>query len=421
MRKIYFLSLGCDKNRVDGEVMIGMLRLAGHTISPQAENADTIVVNTCGFIADAVRESIDTILELAEHKKNGACRTLIITGCMAVRYREEILAEIPEVDSLLGIGEGDKLLGLLADGGEHAPVTAISARVAARTDDATPHIAYVKVSDGCDNNCTYCTIPAIRGGYAERAAADILAECAALASVGAREIVLIAQDVARFSDLPSLLRGIAAIEAVRWIRIMYAYPERISDGLIAEMARNTKVVKYLDMPIQHCSTAVLRRMGRDGGRAQLAALVARLRAAMPDIALRTTVMVGFPGETRAQFVSLCKFLTAQKFSRVGAFPYSRESSTPAADMPMQVRESTKMRRLDEIMTLQRDIHFAAQQALVGSTLPVMMDTPNIGRTPYDAYESDCVVHVAGTPLSPGEIYQVKITATSGYDLEGVLA
>jgi ribosomal protein S12 methylthiotransferase len=411
MRKIFFLSLGCDKNRVDGEVILGQMRLSGCESVDDPAAADTIIVNTCGFIADAVRESIDTILELAEHKKTGACNTLIVTGCMATRYRDEIRAEIPEVDYILGVGELPKTL---------TPVDPIAARLAARRDDATPHIAYIKVSDGCDNNCTYCTIPSIRGPYRERPQAEITAEARALAEAGAREIVLVAQDVARYSTLPRLLHDLNAISEIAWIRIMYAYPEHITDELLDAMAALPKVCEYLDMPIQHCREGILRRMGRQGSPAQLQALIEKIRAKIPDIALRSTVMVGFPGESSRDFHALTAFLKQAAFARLGAFPYSAETGTPAAEMPAQVRESTKQARLDAVMEQQRQIHFGFQESLVGRVLPCIVDGEGIARTRYDAYESDGVVHFTGT-AKIGEIVPINITAADGYDLRGEVA
>ena len=431
---VYLVSLGCDKNRVDGEVMIGKLRNVGYTVVNDSAAARAIIVNTCGFIRDAVQESIDLILELSEHKTAGECEALIIVGCMAQRYRDEIQESIPEADVIVGVGEyegiADVVEKLIGPGISKAKDAKLP-RLAARSDDITPHIAYVKIAEGCDNHCTYCTIPQIRGRYKSRPMEAIIDECKQLTAAGARELILVAQDTTLYGTdiygekkLPALLREIAKTSGAAWIRLMYAYPEHITDELINTMAELPQVCKYIDMPIQHSQPSVLRRMGRWGSRRLLLQVIERLREKMPDIAIRTTLIVGFPGETTQDFRLLAEFVERAKFDRLGVFPYSREADTPAAIMRKQVLNETKWMRMEHIMDLQQQIHFAKQQAHVGKTLPVMVDSQNqegeyIGRTQWDAYEVDTVVtFTSDQKLTQGEIYHVKILASDQYDLRG---
>ena len=496
---VYLVSLGCDKNRVDGEVMIGHLRNAGYIVENTPEYAAAIIINTCGFIKDAVEESINLVLELAEYKKNGSCNALIVTGCMSARYHDEIKREIPEADAILGVGNPAELVaavrnligepphGAVASGDSCQPCspmgvlmpsnpsTAIEmdpylVRLSARSDDAIPHIAYVKIAEGCDNHCAYCTIPSIRGGYISRKMENILEECRQLIALGARELVLVAQDTSLYGTdiygekrLPQLIREIAKLSgqshsadsrsgtAVHdtnqqgqgqtqvpqiWIRLMYVYPEHITPELIDTIANTPQVCKYLDMPIQHSEDTVLERMGRTGTRSSLLKLIAELRRKIPDISLRTTLMVGFPGETAENFRQMYHFVKDVKFDRLGVFPYSREEGTPAAGFEKQVRPHVKQARLSRIMSAQQQIHFAKQKQYVGRTLPVIIDDVHknhyTGRTQYDAYEVDANVnftmqwadgHDAGKQsalpqLSVGQIVHVTMTHTNQYDLRG---
>ena len=449
-RKVYLVSLGCDKNRVDGEVMIGNLRNAGFTVTNDPSEAQAIIVNTCGFIRDAVQESIDLVLELAAYKSDGSCNGLIIVGCMSERYRGEIQESIPEADAILGVKEYDRIAevvsGLIGSPGVDLPEVGLPdssdngasvgsnpflSRMAARSDDAIPHVAYVKISEGCDNHCTYCTIPSIRGAYTSRSMEHILEECKQLVAAGVCEIVLVAQDTALYGTdnygekrLPELLRKIAALSSGIWIRLMYAYPEHITTELIQTMAEIPQICKYVDMPIQHSEDSVLARMGRSSSRAALTTLIAELREKIPDIAIRTTVMVGFPGETTDDFKNLYRFVQEIKFDRMGAFPYSREEGTPAATMPQQLKPETKQARLERIMALQQEIHFAKQAALVGETLDVIIDLQDengeyIARTQHDAFEVDAVVYVESNEiLTHGQFCKVKITSANQYDLRG---
>ena len=439
MPNIYLVSLGCDKNRVDGETMIGTLRNAGYTVVQDPVQAQAIIVNTCGFIRDAVQESIDLILELSEYKTAGDCEALLVVGCMAQRYRKEIEETIPETDLIIGVGEYENIAHAMENliGPPDAPPAATSdalSRIAARADDVTPHIAYVKIAEGCDNCCTYCTIPSIRGAYRSRPMEDILEESRQLVAAGARELVLVAQDTSLYGTdiygekrLPELLRELAQTSGATWIRLMYVYPEHITDELIETMAALPQVCKYIDMPIQHSEDSIIRRMGRGGSKAELAALVEKFRKHMPDIAIRTTLIVGFPGETTRDFEGMKKFVQDTRFDRLGVFPYSQEDGTPAAIMPHQVRESTKLARLEGMMDAQQQIHFEKQAAQVGKTLPVMLDSQAetgeyVGRPQWDAYEVDAVVtFTAEEALTQGEVYPVRITGSDGYDLRGELS
>jgi ribosomal protein S12 methylthiotransferase len=454
MSKIFLLSLGCDKNRVDGEVMVGALRVAGYEVVNNPEGAQAIIVNTCGFISDAVQESLDAIFELAEHKKAN-CRALIIVGCMAERYKNEIAEKIPEADAIIGVGEYEKISevvekvlagaslpneqslvsdesfdGVRGNLSKNSPEKKF-ARLAARTDAEASHVAYVKIAEGCDNHCTYCTIPKIRGAYKSRPAEEILEECRLLVEAGAKELVIVAQDTARYGTdiygekkLPALLREIAKTGA-EWIRLMYVYPEHITPALIDVMADTPQICEYIDMPIQHCDDAILSKMGRKGGKRELEQLIRVLRDRIPGIAIRTTLMVGFPGETEENFRNLLTFVRENKFDRLGAFPYSQEEGTPAAEMPRQIKDDKKQERLSQIMALQQKIHFKAQRDFLGKTLPVIIDAADgdtyTARTRRDAYEVDTLVCLHSTKkLTPGQICSVKITATDDYDLRGVL-
>jgi len=434
MSSVYLVSLGCDKNRVDGETMIGTLRMASYAVVHNPAEAQAIIVNTCGFIQDAVQESIDLILELSEHKTNGDCRALIIVGCMAQRYKTEIQESIPEANVIIGVGEYENIANTvenLIGAPSGKPQTAALSRIAARSDDITPHIAYVKIAEGCDNYCTYCTIPSIRGAYKSRQIEDILEECRQLVAAGARELVLVAQDTALYGTdiygekkLPELLRKLAESSGATWVRLMYAYPEHITEELIDTMAELPQVCKYIDMPIQHSENRIIKLMGRAGSKEKLTEIISKMRKKMPDIAIRTTLIVGFPGETSRDFDNMKRFVADMQFDRLGVFPYSREDGTPAATMPKQVRESTKLARLEQIMDLQQGIHFEKQKSHTGKILPVMVDAQEetgeyIGRTQWDAYEVDSVVtFTSDEKLTQGDIYQVLITGSDQYDLRG---
>jgi len=430
----YLISLGCDKNRVDGETMLGTLCNAGYNLVNDPSAANVIIVNTCGFIREAVQESIDLILELSEHKISGECQTLIVVGCMAERYRNEIMEAIPETDIIVGVGEYEGIADVVAKfvaPAEKPTTDKVTARLAARAHDAIPHIAYIKISEGCDNHCTYCTIPSIRGPYKSRAMEEIVDECIQLVQAGAKELVLIAQDTALYGvdiygtqKLPELMRKIAKKSGGSWIRLMYAYPEHITQELVDAMAELPQVCKYIDMPIQHSEDYIIKKMGRKGSRKQLENLIATLREKIPDITIRTTLIVGFPGESTAHFNKLYSFVKKMEFDRLGVFPYSQEEGTPAAKMPNQVRESTKLKRMESIMDLQQQIHFDKQRNKIGKILPVMVDFKRddgyySGRTQWDAFDVDSlVVFSACEDIPDGEICLVKITDSDQYDLRG---
>ena len=438
MSKIYIVTLGCDKNRVDGEVMIGYLRAAGFETTDTPQDAHAIIVNTCGFIRDAVQESIDMILELAEYKKDGSCKGLVIVGCMARRYEKEIRETIPEADDCIGVGEYqaivnsvERLTGTPAKkDGNGKSGSVLSHRLLAREDAEAKHIAYVKIADGCDNNCTYCTIPSIRGPYKSRPMDEILEECRELVEAGAKELVLVAQDTALYGSdlygakkLPELLGRISDTSGAEWIRLMYVYPEHITQSLVTAIAELPNICNYIDMPIQHCHDRIIAEMGRKAGKNELFSLVRVLRERIPGITIRTTVMVGFPGESDEEFKVLYDFIEEVRFDRLGVFPYSQEEGTPAALMAGQTPEETKLSRLDSIMNLQQKIHFANAERQVGEVIPVMIDYADeggfVGRTAGDAYEVDAVVYVSSPRmLSPGEIVNVKIVKAHEYDLRG---
>ena len=447
MSNIYLVSLGCDKNRVDGETMIGTLRKVGYSVVNDPADSQVIIVNTCGFIKDAVQESIDLILELAEYKTSGNCRGLVVVGCMAQRYKTEILESIPEVDILVGVGEYENIANVVegligAPTGTGQANDNNMARIAARADDIAPHIAYIKIAEGCDNHCTYCTIPSIRGPYKSQPMEYILEESRQLVSAGAKELVLVAQDTTLYGTdiygekkLPELLRKLAQTSGALWIRLMYAYPEHITEELINTMAELPQVCKYIDMPIQHSENKILHSMGRGGckqpddsldfNRSRLIKIIAQLREKMPDIAIRTTLIVGFPGETSMLFDNMRCFVQRMEFDRLGVFPYSMEEGTPAAKMDKQVTERTKFKRMEVIMNAQQKIHFEKQRSLVGRVLPVMVDSYSqeeseyTGRTQWDAYEVDSVVTFSSEEeLVQGNIYPVKILGADQYDIRG---
>jgi ribosomal protein S12 methylthiotransferase len=426
--RVHFLTLGCDKNRVDGEVMVGALLQAGFVIEPDPSQADAVVVNTCGFIRDAVQESVDAVLHLAEYKKTGQCKALIIAGCMAQRYKDEIAKEFPEADAIIGVPEYDTcarvLQGLLKQAQAPAPAddeARLQCRLMGHKAYGQPHIAYVKIAEGCDNRCTYCTIPSIRGGYVSRSFDSVLRECRRLVKNGAKELILVAQDTAKYPSLHLLLGEIAQIKGLTWVRLMYAHPEHITPALIQALAL-PKVARYLDMPVQHAADPILKRMGRKITQEKLYALIRDLRRQVPGIALRTTLLTGFPGETQADFDALCQFVQTVRFERLGVFGYSRERGTPAARMRHQINEDEIQARRDTLMRLQQQIHKEKQAALVGTAMDIMIDHIDengvcIGRSQHDAPEVDTVATLkADRKPQPGQILPVVVTATDEYDL-----
>lgn len=417
--KIHAVSLGCDKNRVDAEKALAPVLEKGHTLTDTPEQADALVVNTCCFIEDATKESIDAILSLAAAKKDDT--KLYVMGCLAERYRAELLEEIPEIDTLLGTADYRRLADLLPEEGKGPSFHG-------RWLSTPPHYAYLKIAEGCDNRCTYCVIPSIRGSYVSAPMEELLAEAKDLASRGVKELIVIAQDTTRYGEdlygekkLPELLEKLCAVDGLQWIRLLYAYPESVTDELIRVLAEQEKIVKYIDMPIQHISDSVLRRMGRKTGREEIETTLRKLRAAHPDFSVRTTLITGFPGETKEEFEELLAFVAEQKFERLGVFPYSREEGTPAFRLPDQIPQEIRERRAERIMALQQDIHFDRNDTLVGRKLTVLIDTETeggfIARTAADAPEVDGTVFLrTDRILSPGTFHTVHVTESAGYDL-----
>lgn len=442
MKKVSVASLGCSKNLVDSENFITGLLSDGFVIEPDEREAEIIVVNTCCFIDEAKQESFETIAELAEYKKSGKCRLLVVTGCMADRYGEELVRRIPEIDAVAKIGadltevfkklqQGNSQDGILFDGSD---ILYYHNRV--RT---TPgHFAYLKIAEGCDNNCTYCIIPYIRGRYISRTPEDILTEAQTMVQGSVREIIVIAQDTASYGcDLAKsgtdgctfaeLLERLSSLN-VRWIRLHYLYPEKIDDELISIIASKNNICRYLDIPIQHCSDAVLKRMGRRVTKAYLTRLFARLRAAMPDVVIRTTVIVGFPGETDEQFEELCSFIKEQKFERLGVFMYSKEENTPASRMDGQISREVMEQRYNKIIDLQYDAAGEAMSRFKGRRVSVVTEGYDeqsslyFGRCYADSPDIDGNVFFSSSKtLSPGDFADVLVTGSEAYDLYGELA
>ncbi|ONI39543.1 ribosomal protein S12 methylthiotransferase RimO [Candidatus Epulonipiscium fishelsonii] len=438
--KVAFVSLGCDKNLVDSENMLGLLAQEGFCLSSEEHKADVLVVNTCCFIEDAKKESIEQILEVARFKQEGECKALIVTGCMAQRYKDEILTEMPEVDAVVGTTSYDKIASIankiLSEKGvkvsdfEHIDKYHIENLPRVLT--TAGYFAYIKIAEGCDNKCTYCIIPQLRGRFRSRKQSQILEEISNLASNGVTEVILIAQDTTKYGydlnsshNLVTLIREISKTEQIEWIRIMYCYPENITDELIDEMASNDKVCKYLDMPIQHSSNNILKRMARKSRNDELRATISKLRNVMPDIALRTSLIVGFPNETEEDFNNLCAFVEDVKFDRLGVFTYSQEEGTVAAEFDNQIDEDIKFKRKEVIMNLQQDISYELMQQKVGKTMKVLIEgrIPDegvyIGRTYQDAPDVDSQVFVhSEEELLSGDYIEAKITSANEYDLVG---
>ena len=436
MKKVGMISLGCAKNLVDSENMLGMLAARGFEIVGDPAEADVLFVNTCGFIESAKEESIDAILEMAQYKKQGD-KKLFVTGCLAQRYPEALLSEIPEIDGLMGVAEYARLFEMMeaAERRERPCYTANGARFlhTPRMLTTPGYSAYVKISDGCDNRCTYCAIPLIRGGYSSRPFDDIVEECETLAEDGVTEITLIAQDTSRYGCdlgdghylLPELLERVSAIEKLHWVRVLYCYPDSTEDRLLDAIQRLPKVASYLDLPLQHIDDDLLRRMNRRGSADWIKSRIAECRKR--GIILRTTMIVGFPGETDAQFQTLLDFVKEARFDRLGAFTYSAEEGTAAANMPDQVDDAVKNRRLDQLMMLQQAISMEVNEARVGTTCEVLVDGFDdeqgrfYGRSLLEAPESDgCIWLDTDRELTPGEYVNVRITGADAYDLEGTV-
>lgn len=435
--KIGFVSLGCSKNLVDTERMLFLLADAGYEITPEAEEAEIIILNTCGFIESAKSESIENILDLASLKELGNLRALICTGCLAERYREEIMEEMPEVDALLGVGSLEKIVDAVEAVARGEKYTAFLDKEQAplggdRVLTTPEYTAYLKIAEGCDNRCTYCAIPLIRGRMRSRTIEDIVAEAQDLERLGVKELNLIAQDTTRYGldlygeyKLAALIRAITEATSIPWIRLLYCYPDKITDDLVEELKNNPRLVKYMDIPIQHISTSVLHRMNRHGDGDTIRAAITRLRQAVPDITLRTTAMVGFPGETEQDFEELCAFIKETRFDRFGGFTFSPEEGTEAALLDGQIDEATKNQRLDTLMEIQLDISADLQADKVGKEILVLaegFDVPagiHYGRSAADAPDVDGKIYFSAPKrIAPGTFLRVQITEALDYDLVG---
>ncbi|MGE9301778.1 30S ribosomal protein S12 methylthiotransferase RimO [Mediterraneibacter faecis] len=438
--KILFISLGCDKNLVDTEVMLGMLASRGYEMTNDEQEADIIVINTCCFIHDAKEESIQNILEMAEYKKNGSAKALIVTGCMAERYRQEILDEIPEVDEILGTTAYDRILDAVdaALAGQHEVMTAdldaLPLPETKRLVTTGGHFAYLKIAEGCDKHCTYCIIPKIRGNFRSVPMERLLKEAQDLAEQGVKELILVAQETTLYGkdlygekSLPKLLRELCKISGIRWIRILYCYPEEITDELIQVMKEEPKICHYLDLPIQHANDTILKRMGRRTSKQELIDIVQKLRKEIPDICLRTTLITGFPGETQEQHEEVMEFIDTLEFDRLGAFTYSPEEDTPAATFEDQIDEEVKEDRQADIMELQQEIAFDKAEDMIGREVLVMIEgkvadeNAHVGRTYRDAPNVDGLIFInTDVELISGDFAKVKVTGALDYDLIGEL-
>jgi len=438
--KILFISLGCDKNLVDSEVMLGLLGEKGYTFTDDETRADVIVVNTCCFINDAKEESINTILEMAEYRRSGSCKALLVTGCLAQRYQKEIMEEIEEVDAVLGTTTYDAIAETLEKvlTGEKELVLQDLQRLVSvktkRTLTTGGHYAHLKIAEGCNKHCTYCIIPKIRGNFRSVPMEQLLKEAKELAEQGVKELILVAQETTLYGvdlygekRLPQLLRKLCKIPGIRWIRVQYCYPEEITEELIQVIKEEPKICHYLDLPIQHASDSILKRMGRRTTREDLQQIIMRLREKIPDICLRTTLITGFPGETEEDHEELLEFVDTCEFDRLGVFTYSPEEDTPAALMPDQIEEEVKEARKAELMELQQEIAFDKAEAMIGQELLVMIEgqvsgeNAYVGRTYKDAPGVDGYIFIhTDEVLMSGDFAKVKVTGAADYDLIGEL-
>jgi ribosomal protein S12 methylthiotransferase len=434
--RVYLHTLGCPKNRVDSEVMLGTLSEAGYRLVQDPAQAEVVVVNTCGFIESAKVESVDAIVELAELKRSGRCRKLVVTGCLVQRHAEELARELPEVDHFLGTGAYPDVARIVSDAQAKRLVVPdpdfVHSASSPRVNSLPSHTAYLKIAEGCDNACAFCIIPKLRGPQRSRPIADVVAEAQALAAQGTIELSLVAQDLTAWGydlagrpRLHALLRELVKVDGVRWIRLHYAYPRDVPDALVEVMADEPKIVKYLDMPLQHSSDRLLRAMKRGRSSQFLRDLLAKLRARVPGIALRTSLIVGLPGETEEDFEDLLAFVEEQRFERLGVFEFSPEEGTPAATMRRQVADAVKRARFERIMEVQQAISRAHQRALVGRRLEVLVEgraeeTEHLlaGRHAQQAPEIDGITYVNDGVAYPGEIVTVEVTDAAEYDLVG---
>ena len=433
--KVGMISLGCPKNQVDGEALLAKLAQAGYQIVNEIENSDVMIVNTCGFIEDAKREAIDTILEVAQYKEAGLISAIVVTGCLAERYQDEILKEMPEVDAVIGIGANSDIVkvcdkALCGIKTSNFPNKCYLPLDGERMLSTPPHWAYLKIAEGCDNRCAYCAIPGIRGNFRSRTIESVVDEAKSLVNRGVKEIILVAQDTTKYGQdlygeysLDKLLKELVKIDGLEWIRLFYCYPQRITDSLIDVIANEDKVCKYIDIPLQHSDATVLKNMNRVGDGNDYRVLLNKMRAAIPGLALRTTFMVGFPGETDEQFENLCEFVKDMKFDKMGCFTFSPEEDTPAFDMKNQIDEDVKKRRQEVLMNAQFFITEASNKGRVGNVYKVIVDSfadgKYTGRSYMDSPEIDSgIIFTSNKELNIGDFVDVKITDFDGYDLIG---
>lgn len=439
--KLLFISLGCDKNLADSESMLGLLSEAGYVMTDDETEAEVIVINTCCFIQDAKEESIQNILEMAEYKKKGHLKALIVTGCLAQRYRQEIIDEIPEVDAVIGTTAYDEILSAIEDAlnGQYSlrlnDLQRLPEVKAKRQVTTGGHYAYLKIAEGCDKHCTYCIIPKLRGKFRSVPMEQLLKEAKDLAEGGVKELILVAQETTLYGKdiygkkaLPELLKELCRIPGFMWIRILYCYPEEITDELIRVMKEEPKICHYLDLPIQHANDQILKRMGRRTSKEELIEIIEKLRREIPDICLRTTLITGFPGETQEQHEELMDFVDEMEFDRLGVFTYSPEEDTPAAEMDGQIEEEVKLDRQADLMELQQEIAFEAAERMIGREVLVMIEgkvadeNAYVGRTYRDAPGVDGLIFLdAEEELVSGDFARVKVTGAYEYDLVGGLA
>lgn len=436
--KIKFVTLGCEKNLVDSEIMSGLVHERGYTVVDQAEEATVIVVNTCGFIDTAKEESVNSILDMADYKVKGNLKALIVSGCLTQRYKEQLMQEMPEIDGIVGTGDFHHINQII-DAALRGKKPIMVGNPIFNYEQRLPRIvttprysAFVKIAEGCDNACTFCSIPIMRGKFRSRSMESIVREVEELVAQGVREISLIAQDSTNYGTdiydgfkLPELLNRVTEVPGLAWVRLHYAYPGFFTDELIETMASNPKICKYVDMPLQHSEDAILKRMRRPGRQKDARELIAKIRARIPDVSLRTSLIVGFPGETEEDFERLTEFVREMKFDRLGVFTYSMEEDTPAARLPDQIPEEVKEWRANTLMEIQRQIVRETSGKHVGRTLDVLIEKYDgrndvyVGRTMYDAPEIDGEVFVSAEEAKIGELHKVKITHAYEYDLSGV--
>ncbi|MBB6672843.1 30S ribosomal protein S12 methylthiotransferase RimO [Cohnella nanjingensis] len=435
--KVSVVTLGCEKNLVDSEIMSGLVHQRGYTLVDKPEDATVVIVNTCGFIDAAKEESVNTILGLAELKETARLKALIVSGCLTQRYKQELMDEMPEIDGIVGTGDFHRINDIIDEalGGRKPiyvgnPVFSYEENLPRKL--STPrHTAYVKIAEGCDNACTFCSIPIMRGKFRSRSIASIVAEAEQLAAQGVKEISLIAQDSTNYGTdlydgfkLPELLNRVSEVPGIAWVRLHYAYPGFFTDELIETIAANPKICNYIDMPLQHSEDAILKRMRRPGRQRDVRELIGRIRARIPDVALRTSMIVGFPGETEEDFARLCGFVREMRFDRLGVFAYSQEEETPANRLPNQLPDEVKQHRASALMEIQREVAKDNASKYVGRTIDVLVESYDgrsdvyVGRSQFDAPEIDGEVFVSGIRADIGSIHKVRITHAYEYDLSG---